>query len=86
VIIGNVSVNLRNFQQLSNDCQIPVSVDSLASQVPVSSLQSVMTSSQAGRSQGPNLTPSLANYCRADLIGHITGWPADMLEKQVIEI
>jgi WW domain-containing adapter protein with coiled-coil len=49
----------------------------------VSSLQSVMTSSQAGRSQGPNLTPSLANYCRADLIGHITGWPADMLEKQV---
>ena len=42
-----------------------------------------MTSSQAGRPQGPNLTPSLANYFRADLISHVTGWPSEMLEKNV---
>lgn len=47
----------------------------------VSSLQGVMTSSQSGRSQGPNLTPSLAKYFRADLISHVTGWPSEILEK-----
>lgn len=35
------------------------------------------------RNQGPSLTPSLANYFRADLIAHVTNWPADVLEKQV---
>ncbi|XP_050684102.1 WW domain-containing adapter protein with coiled-coil homolog [Leptidea sinapis] len=30
----------------------------------------------------PMLTPSLVNYVRSDLIGHVTGWPADILEKQ----
>ncbi|XP_019558582.3 rho GTPase-activating protein gacF isoform X2 [Aedes albopictus] len=49
----------------------------------VSSLQGVMTSSQSGRSQGPNLTPSLAKYFRADLISHVTGWPSEILEKTV---
>lgn len=48
----------------------------------LSSLQGV--SSQGSRSQGPSLTPSLANYFRADLIAHVTGWPAEILEKQVI--
>lgn len=47
----------------------------------LSSLQGV--SSQMLRHQGPSLTPSLANYFRADLIAHVTNWPADMLEKQV---
>lgn len=43
-----------------------------------------MTSAQqSGRTQGPNLTPSLANYFRSDLISHVTGWPAEILEKQV---
>lgn len=37
----------------------------------------------AQRNQGPSLTPSLANFFRADLITHVTNWPADMLEKQV---
>lgn len=46
-----------------------------------SSLQGV--SSQMLRHQGPSLTPSLANYVRADLIAHVTNWPAEMLEKQV---
>lgn len=31
----------------------------------------------------PMLTPSLVNYVRADLTAHVTGWPADILEKQV---
>lgn len=47
----------------------------------LSSLQGV--SSQMLRHQGPSLTPSLGNYVRADLIAHVTNWPAEMLEKQV---
>lgn len=47
----------------------------------LSSLQGV--SSQMLRHQGPSLTPSLANYVRADLIAHVTNWPAEILEKQV---
>lgn len=35
------------------------------------------------RNQGPSLTPSLANYFRADLIAHVMNWPAEILEKQV---
>lgn len=31
----------------------------------------------------PMLTPSLQNYVRVDLTGHVIGWPADILEKQV---
>lgn len=49
----------------------------------LSSLQGVVASTQALRGQGPCLTPSLANYFRADLIAHVTNWPADLLEKQV---
>ncbi|XP_049543837.1 WW domain-containing adapter protein with coiled-coil homolog [Anopheles darlingi] len=49
----------------------------------VSSLQSVMASSQSGRAQGPNLTPTLAKYFRADLISHVTGWPSEILEKTI---
>ncbi|XP_026316044.1 WW domain-containing adapter protein with coiled-coil homolog isoform X3 [Hyposmocoma kahamanoa] len=32
----------------------------------------------------PMLTPSLVNYVRSDLTGHVTGWPADILEKQTL--
>ena len=31
----------------------------------------------------PTLTPSLANYFREDLIGHVIGWQADHAERQV---
>lgn len=55
--------------------QIPVETPS------TSLLHCVMT--QASRSQGPNLTPTLANYCREDLIQHIKHWPAEYLEQQV---
>ena len=30
------------------------------------------------------LTPSLANYYKEDLIHHVTAWPGDTLQKQVI--
>lgn len=44
----------------------------------LSSLQGVA----ALRSTGPTITPSLANYYRDDLVNHVRGWPADILEKQ----
>lgn len=50
----------------------------------ISSLHGVMTSSvAANRLLGPNLTPSLSNYYREDLIAHVVNWPAEIAEKQV---
>lgn len=50
----------------------------------VSTLTGVHSSSlQALRPQGPSITPSLVNYYRDDLVNHVRGWPADILEKQV---
>lgn len=49
----------------------------------VSSLQGMSSSLQALRPQGPTITPSLANHYRDDLVNHVRGWPADILEKQV---
>lgn len=63
---------------------LSVLVDGVNSSASLSSLQGVVTSTQTLRSQGPSLTPSLANYYRADLIAHVTNWPADCLEKQVM--
>lgn len=53
----------------------------------LSSLQSLSGSSslQALRPQGPNLTPSLANFYRDDLVNHVRGMPAEIVEKQVTE-
>ncbi|KAF5300978.1 hypothetical protein FQR65_LT09022 [Abscondita terminalis] len=48
----------------------------------LSSLQGVSSSLQALRPQGPSITPSLANHYRDDLVNHVRGWPADILEKQ----
>ncbi|CAH1170012.1 unnamed protein product [Phaedon cochleariae] len=57
--------------------------------VPVSSppgslqtLQGVSSSLQALRPQGPTITPSLANHYRDDLVNHVRGWPAELIEKQ----
>lgn len=58
---------------IDNFLSLPVDYNSC------SGLQGVM----AQRNQGPSLTPSLSNFFRADLITHVTNWPADMLEKQV---
>lgn len=46
-------------------------------------MQGVSSSLQALRPQGPTITPSLANHYRDDLVNHVRGWPADILEKQV---
>lgn len=48
-----------------------------------SSLQGVSSSLQALRPQGPTITPSLANHYRDDLVNHVRGWPAEIIEKQV---
>lgn len=48
----------------------------------VPTLQGVSSSLQALRPQGPTITPSLANHYRDDLVNHVRGWPADILEKQ----
>lgn len=53
------------------------------SSASLSSLQSCVSSGQGSRSQGPDLSPKLAKYFRADLITHVTNWPAEILEKQV---
>ncbi|CAG9854105.1 unnamed protein product [Phyllotreta striolata] len=60
-----------------------------AAVVPVSSppgslptLQGVSSSLQALRPQGPTITPSLANHYRDDLVNHVRGWPAELLEKE----
>ncbi|XP_066157046.1 WW domain-containing adapter protein with coiled-coil homolog [Euwallacea fornicatus] len=45
-------------------------------------LQGVSSSLQALRLQGPTITPSLANHYRDDLVNHVRGWPAEILEKQ----
>lgn len=49
---------------------------------PPSSLLSAGTALAGLRPQAPNLTPSLANHYRDDLVNHVRGWPADLLEKQ----
>lgn len=46
-------------------------------------MQGVSSSLQALRPQGPTITPSLANHYRDDLVNHVRGWPAEILEKQV---
>ncbi|KAG8238162.1 hypothetical protein J437_LFUL017998, partial [Ladona fulva] len=67
----------------SQDC-----VDARKVNSPPSSLSSLQNLAQAGgsslhalRPQGPHITPSLANYYRDDLVNHVRGWPADVLEK-----
>lgn len=36
--------------------------------------------------QSVNLTPSLSNYYNEKLIGHVLGWQADQLERQVVHL
>ncbi|XP_059475893.1 WW domain-containing adapter protein with coiled-coil homolog isoform X2 [Neocloeon triangulifer] len=66
----------------SQDYQDPRKANSPPSSL--SSLQSLSGSStlQALRPQGPNLTPSLANFYRDDLVNHVRGMPAELVEKQ----
>ncbi|XP_033243396.1 WW domain-containing adapter protein with coiled-coil homolog isoform X3 [Drosophila miranda] len=49
----------------------------------LSSLQSCVGSSvQAANLRGPEISPKLAKYFRADLIAHVTNWQAEILERQ----
>lgn len=38
---------------------------------------------QASNLRGPEISPKLAKYFRADLIAHVTNWHAEVLERQV---
>lgn len=54
-----------------------------ASSLPASTLSGVMAGAlQALRPQGPTITPTLANHYRDDLVNHVRGWPAEVIEKQ----
>ncbi|KAJ8966597.1 hypothetical protein NQ317_015428 [Molorchus minor] len=75
----------------TSDCikGVPITSFVAAVAVPVSSppgslptLQGMSSSLQALRPQGPTITPSLANHYRDDLVNHVRGWPAEILEKQ----
>lgn len=50
----------------------------------VSSLQSVMSATTLSN-RLHLLTPSLAKFFRVDLLSHVTNWPSELLEKQVIK-
>ncbi|XP_033169360.1 WW domain-containing adapter protein with coiled-coil homolog isoform X1 [Drosophila mauritiana] len=53
------------------------------SSATLSSLQSCVSSSgQAANMRGPEISPKLAKYFRADLIAHVTNWHAEVLERQ----
>lgn len=55
--------------------------DGNASSASLSNLQSCVTSVSG---KGPEISPKLAKYFRADLITHVTNWPAEALEKQQV--
>jgi len=64
------------------DCAKVVPMGSPPPTGSLSTLQGVSSSLQALRPQGPSITPSLANHYRDDLVNHVRGWPAEILEKQ----
>lgn len=49
----------------------------------LSSLSAAAASLRPSAASSHALTPSLASHYRPDLISHVTGWPAELLEKQV---
>lgn len=65
---------------------VALTVDGNSSSASISSLQSCVSSVQASNLRGPEISPKLAKYFRADLIAHVTNWHADVLERQVGKI
>lgn len=49
----------------------------------LSSLSAAAASLRPSAASSHALTPSLASHYRPDLISHVTGWPAEQMEKQV---
>ncbi|XP_074031899.1 WW domain-containing adapter protein with coiled-coil wacky isoform X2 [Leptinotarsa decemlineata] len=64
------------------DCAKAVAVPASSPPGSLQTLQGVSSSLQALRPQGPTITPSLANHYRDDLVNHVRGWPAEIIEKQ----
>lgn len=52
----------------------------------LSSLSAAAASLRPPATSSHALTPSLAAYYRPDLISHVTGWPADHIEKQAMKL
>ena len=57
--------------EASNNLVNPASVSNLVSNSPLIAL----------KPQIPALTPSLARFCKESLIGHVTNWPAEAVER-----
>lgn len=66
----------------TQDCLDPRKLSSPPSSLSTLPTLAQSSSLQALRPQGLSLTPSLANHYRDDLVNHVRGWPADILEKQ----
>lgn len=64
------------------DCAKAVAVPVSSPPGSLPTLQGMSSSLQALRPQGPTITPSLANHYRDDLVNHVRGWPAEIIEKQ----
>ncbi|XP_057364498.1 WW domain-containing adapter protein with coiled-coil-like [Daphnia carinata] len=52
----------------------------------LSSLSAAAASLRPSAASSHALTPSLASHYRPDLISHVTGWPAELLEKQATKV
>ncbi|XP_030378469.1 WW domain-containing adapter protein with coiled-coil homolog [Scaptodrosophila lebanonensis] len=77
-----VAVMQATQQQAAQQAQQQRKLDGAAS-ATLSTLQSCVTSSvQAANLRGPEISPKLAKYFRADLIAHVTNWQAEALERQ----
>lgn len=76
--------NLKCFGYGRKICNVVCSAVDGTSSATLSSLQSCVGSSvQAANLRGPEISPKLAKYFRADLIAHVTNWHAEVLERQV---
>ena len=52
----------------------------------MSAINSALTAAAMKREETAKLTASLSNYYNEKLIGHVLGWQADGVEKQVSEL
>ena len=73
-VTSNSLPNSASLSSVTSNNALPATVSSSLSQVVSSPLTAL-------KPQLPSLTPSLAKLYRESLIGHVTGWPAEAVEK-----
>ena len=54
-----------------------------SNQVQIAPVTSALSGAIIKKEQSVELTPSLSNYYNEKLVGHVLGWQADHVEKQV---